>query len=81
MGRRGILSVLLEAGPTLNGEALSAGVVHKLMLFYAPKISGDHGVPFAIAPKLTLSLENMRFHRFGADFAVEGYLQNVYRNH
>src|SRR6266404_2205728 len=33
LGRREILSVLLEAGPTLNGTALSTGVVHKLMLF------------------------------------------------
>src|SRR5258705_10574389 len=33
LGRREILSVLLESGPTLNGTALSAGLVHKLMLF------------------------------------------------
>src|SRR4029077_9805854 len=30
LGRRDILSVLLEAGPTLNGAALGAGIVHKL---------------------------------------------------
>src|SRR5262249_8574708 len=30
LGKREVLNVLLEAGPTLNGSALSAGIVHKL---------------------------------------------------
>lgn len=82
LGRRDILSVLLEAGPTLNGAALRAGIVHKLMLFYAPKIAGDNRVPFAVAPKLAHApIENTRVQQFGPDIAVEGYLQNVYRNH
>jgi len=81
LGRRDILSVLLEAGPTLNGAALGADIVHKLMLFYAPKISGDTRTPFAIAPKLGhTELRNTRFQQFGPDFAVEGYLHDVYRN-
>src|SRR5467141_4933673 len=50
LGRREILSVLLESGPTLNGAALSAGLVHKLMLFYASKFAGETGVPFARMP-------------------------------
>ncbi|HUE43522.1 MAG TPA: bifunctional diaminohydroxyphosphoribosylaminopyrimidine deaminase/5-amino-6-(5-phosphoribosylamino)uracil reductase RibD, partial [Candidatus Sulfotelmatobacter sp.] len=45
LGRREVLSVLLEAGPTLNGAAFSAGIVHKLVLFYAPKIAGEARVP------------------------------------
>src|SRR5579859_451472 len=78
LGRREILSVLLEAGPTLNGAALAAGIVHKLFLFYAPKISGDARVPFAIAPKLNLPpLQRVRKHPFGPDIAIEGYLQDV----
>ncbi len=80
LGRRDILSVLLEAGPTLNGAALGAGIVHKLALFYAPKIAGDARVPFAIAPKLKLPpLRDMRTQQFGPDIAIEGYLQDVYR--
>ena len=82
LGRREILSVLLEAGPKLNGAALSAGVVHKLVLFYAPKIAGENRIPFAIAPKLAHApLESVSVRQFGPDFAIEGYLQNVYRNH
>ena len=79
LGRREILSVLLEAGPTLNGAALGAGIVDKLFLFYAPKIAGDNRVPFALAPKLTLpALRQVRTQQFGPDFAVEAYLRDVY---
>jgi diaminohydroxyphosphoribosylaminopyrimidine deaminase/5-amino-6-(5-phosphoribosylamino)uracil reductase len=81
LGRRDILSVLLEAGPALNGAALSADVVHKLVLFYALKIAGQTEVPFAHAPKLTHTpLQNVRFQQFGSDFALEGYLHDVYGN-
>src|SRR6266446_2971226 len=77
LGRREILSVLLEAGPTLNGAALKAGVVHKLCLFYAPKIVGDNRVPFALAPKLAPQLlQNVQIHPFGPDFALEARLNN-----
>ena len=80
LGRREILSVLLEAGPTLNGAALLAGIVHKLFLFYAPKISGEARVPFAIAPNLEFpTLQKVRTQSFGPDIAVEAYLQDVYR--
>jgi diaminohydroxyphosphoribosylaminopyrimidine deaminase / 5-amino-6-(5-phosphoribosylamino)uracil reductase len=82
LGRREILSVLLEAGPKLNGSALSAEVVHKLVLFYAPKIAGGTAVPFATAPNLDHAhIENLSVRQIGPDIAVEGYLQNVYRNH
>src|SRR5712671_736896 len=80
LGRREILSVLLEAGPLLNGATLAAGIVHKLFLFYAPKIAGESGVPFALAPKLSLPrLTIVRTQQFGPDFAIEAYLQDVYK--
>jgi diaminohydroxyphosphoribosylaminopyrimidine deaminase/5-amino-6-(5-phosphoribosylamino)uracil reductase len=72
MGRREILSVLLEAGPTLNGTALSAGIVQKLILFYAPKLGGNTGVLFADAPNYTLPALHIRSVRqFGPDVALE----------
>jgi len=82
LGRREILNVLLEAGPTMNGAMLASGMVHKLFLFYAPKISGDNRVPFASAHKLNLPpIQRQNVKQYGPDFAVEGYLQDVYRNH
>jgi len=82
LARREILSVLLEAGPTLNGAVLQAGIVDKLALFYAPKIAGDTRVPFAVAPKLQLPpLHSQTMRQIGPDFLLEGYLTDVYRNH
>ncbi len=72
LGRREILSVLLEAGPHLNAAALSAGLVHKLVLFYAPKLAGHSAVPFISALQSsvhTLSLRSLR--QFGPDVALE----------
>jgi diaminohydroxyphosphoribosylaminopyrimidine deaminase / 5-amino-6-(5-phosphoribosylamino)uracil reductase len=80
LGRRDILSLLLEAGPTVNGTALASGIVHRLFLFYAPKIAGENRVPFALAPKLNLPpLRNVRTRQFGPDIAVEADLQDVYK--
>jgi diaminohydroxyphosphoribosylaminopyrimidine deaminase / 5-amino-6-(5-phosphoribosylamino)uracil reductase len=80
LGRREILSALLEAGPSLNGAALGAGLVHKLVLFYAPKVAGGVGVPFAHAENLhRLPLRNVRVQQFGPDFCIEASLQDVYR--
>jgi diaminohydroxyphosphoribosylaminopyrimidine deaminase/5-amino-6-(5-phosphoribosylamino)uracil reductase len=80
LGRRDILSVLLEAGPALNGASLAADLVHKLVLFYAPKIAGEVSVPFAYIPKLNrMLLQDLRIKQFGPDFGVEAYLQDVYR--
>jgi len=80
LGRREILSVLLEAGPTLNGAALAAGIVHKLFLFYAPKIAGGNRVPFALAPQLTrTAVQRLQIRQFGPDFAMEARLRDVFR--
>src|SRR6267142_1017860 len=80
LGKRVILSALLESGPTLNGAALSAGLVHKLMLFYAPKFASNVGVPFAHMSALAHApLPNLRVEQFGPDVAIEAYLQDVYR--
>jgi diaminohydroxyphosphoribosylaminopyrimidine deaminase / 5-amino-6-(5-phosphoribosylamino)uracil reductase len=81
LGRREILSLLLEAGPSLNGAALAAVLVHKLVLFYAPKLAGQVGVPFAkLAPRLNHPPpQNLRVQQFGPDVAVEAYLHDVYR--
>jgi diaminohydroxyphosphoribosylaminopyrimidine deaminase/5-amino-6-(5-phosphoribosylamino)uracil reductase len=74
LGQRDILSVLLEAGPSLNGAALANNLVRKLVLFYAPKFAGLPTVPFADSDLRLASLHSISVRRFGPDFAVEGYL-------
>jgi diaminohydroxyphosphoribosylaminopyrimidine deaminase / 5-amino-6-(5-phosphoribosylamino)uracil reductase len=85
LGRRDILNVLLEAGAELNGAALQAGIVDKMILFYAPKIMGTGGVPMARIPSKWFpkspALKNISVETCGPDFVVEGYFHDVYRNH
>ncbi len=83
LGQLEITSVMIEGGSTVNGVALAANVVDKVFLYYAPKLLGSSGsVPFA-APefrdaKEPAHLSHVHLHRFGEDFAVEGYLRDPY---
>jgi len=43
LAEREINEVLIEAGPTLAGAALSAGIIDELVLYAAPHIMGDGG--------------------------------------
>ena len=82
LGKREILSVLLEAGSALNGAALASDIVDKVFLFYAPRFAGETRVPFATVKKLLHApLRALNIHEFGPDFAVEGLLHDVYGNH
>src|SRR5262249_36094705 len=74
LGKREILSVLLEAGPSLNGAAIAAGLVDKFVLFYAPKIAGHSKVPFASSPLTGIaSLHDVQVRLVGHDICVEAY--------
>ena len=72
LGRREILSVLLESGPRLNAAALAEGVVNRMVLFYAPKFAGQTKVPFAPLHSANVPQIRLRsFRQFGADLAAE----------
>ncbi len=45
LGKREVLSVLLEGGGTLNAGALAAGIIDKFIFFLAPKIIGGSRAP------------------------------------
>jgi diaminohydroxyphosphoribosylaminopyrimidine deaminase/5-amino-6-(5-phosphoribosylamino)uracil reductase len=78
LGQRAVLSVLLEAGPSLNDSALSNGFVDKLVLFYAPRIAGSPSLPFSKAPLPPLKMQNLKFRQFGPDFSIEADLGDPY---
>jgi len=85
LAKRQVLHVLLEAGAELNGAALEAGIVDKMILFYAPRVMGTCGVPMArVSPRWfqnSPALRDLSLHRCGPDFVVEGYFHDVYGNH
>ncbi len=77
LGHRLILNVLLEAGPRLNGAALTANLVDRIFLFYAPKLAGHTKTPFAAGiTASTLHLRERVFHELGLDFAVDALLRD-----
>jgi diaminohydroxyphosphoribosylaminopyrimidine deaminase / 5-amino-6-(5-phosphoribosylamino)uracil reductase len=81
LGEMEITSLMIEGGSSVNSAALASGEVDKLFLYYAPKILGGNAVPF-IAGEVTnpasRCLQQLELHRFGDDFAVEGYLRDPY---
>jgi len=84
LGTMEITSLIIEGGALVNWAALIAGVVDKVFLYYAPKIlAGTGSVPFAGGKGFrrmsdAAQVKNITLHRFGEDFAVEGYIRDPY---
>jgi diaminohydroxyphosphoribosylaminopyrimidine deaminase / 5-amino-6-(5-phosphoribosylamino)uracil reductase len=84
LGQMEITSLLIEGGALVNWTALASGIVDKVFLYYAPKIlAGTGSVPFAAGAGFrriseAAMVKNITLHRFGEDFAVEGYLRDPY---
>ena len=81
LGELEITSLLIEGGALVNGAALASGEVDKVFLYYAPKILGEGAVPFVAGEGLrgmAQSVQRSELHRFGEDFALEGYLRDPY---
>jgi diaminohydroxyphosphoribosylaminopyrimidine deaminase/5-amino-6-(5-phosphoribosylamino)uracil reductase len=84
LGELEITSLLIEGGALVNWTALATGVVDKIFLYYAPKIlAGGGSVPFAGGEGFrrlseAAQVKDIVLHRFGEDFAVEGYLRDPY---
>lgn len=77
LGRREILSVLLEAGATLNAAAIAAGIVDKVRVFYAPRIarqSSERARGRASQPIQPLG--DLSISRCGPDLMIEGYVRS-----
>jgi diaminohydroxyphosphoribosylaminopyrimidine deaminase/5-amino-6-(5-phosphoribosylamino)uracil reductase len=84
LGQLEITSLIIEGGATVNWAALAANVVDKVFLYYAPKIlAGTGSVPFAAGAGFrhmsqAAQVKRLHLHRFGEDFAVEGYVRDPY---
>jgi diaminohydroxyphosphoribosylaminopyrimidine deaminase/5-amino-6-(5-phosphoribosylamino)uracil reductase len=86
LGERQITSLIIEGGAMVNWAALSEGIVDKIFFYYAPKIlAGTGSIPFALGAGYrriseAASVKSLTLHRFGEDFAVEGYLRDPYED-
>jgi diaminohydroxyphosphoribosylaminopyrimidine deaminase/5-amino-6-(5-phosphoribosylamino)uracil reductase len=81
LGKRGILSVMIEGGAEINASALREGVVDKVLFFLAPILIGGKSTPTAVGGhgietlSQALRLHEVRIERFDGDILVEGYIQ------
>lgn len=79
LGEREIPSILLEGGGRLNGSMLEKQLIHKCVLFFAPKLIGGVRAPgsfeFSGFEKMdeAVVLDRMKVERFGADVCITGY--------
>jgi diaminohydroxyphosphoribosylaminopyrimidine deaminase/5-amino-6-(5-phosphoribosylamino)uracil reductase len=84
LGQFEITSVMIEGGATVNWTALASTAVDKVFLYYAPKIlAGSGSIPFAAGQGFlhmshAAQVKHIQLHRFGEDFAVEGYVRDPY---
>jgi diaminohydroxyphosphoribosylaminopyrimidine deaminase/5-amino-6-(5-phosphoribosylamino)uracil reductase len=75
LGQRQINEVLIEAGPTLAGAALAAGLIDELVIYLAPHLMGDAarglfhlpGVAH-MAERIALSIDDIR--AVGGDWRI-----------
>ncbi len=82
LGEMKITSVMLEAGSELNASFLSAGLVDRLYLFYAPTFLGPEAQPFAsqALEKKRLTIQSTTLQQFGSDFAIEAPLKDPWQS-
>jgi diaminohydroxyphosphoribosylaminopyrimidine deaminase/5-amino-6-(5-phosphoribosylamino)uracil reductase len=81
LGEMQITSLLIEGGSSVNATALASGEVDKVFLYFAPTILGANAVPFIANMQNDFGktcLQHLELHRFGDDFAVEGYFRDPY---
>lgn len=77
LGRRGVQSLLLEGGGTLNHAMLHSGLVDRVMFFLAPKLIGGQGrgvFSGAGVDRLTdaFTLSDLRSRMVEGDILIEG---------
>lgn len=81
LGRRGVLSVLVEGGGTVNASALAAGVVDKVIALVAPRLIGGSLAATPVdGPGLAgvsgaVRLSEVRTRRLGEDISIEGKVE------
>jgi diaminohydroxyphosphoribosylaminopyrimidine deaminase/5-amino-6-(5-phosphoribosylamino)uracil reductase len=80
LGKRGITSVLIEGGSTVNAAALREKLVNHVLLYLAPTLMGGQDAKAVIgdrSPKRlaqALPLRHLTVRRIGTDLVVEGDL-------
>jgi len=79
LGKRGIISVLVDGGGSVNAAFVSAGLAQKALFFIAPKIAGGKDAPTAVDGEGValmsdaVPMERVATRKLGADLLIESY--------
>lgn len=80
LGQKGIDSIILEGGATLNWSALESGIVNRVQAYISPKIFGGETAKTPVAgqgvaaPADAYILKNITITVYGDDILIEGEL-------
>jgi diaminohydroxyphosphoribosylaminopyrimidine deaminase/5-amino-6-(5-phosphoribosylamino)uracil reductase len=85
LGQMGATSVSMEAGTRLMTTAIQLGLVDRLVLFYAPKLLGEAGLPFfdplvSEPPPELPGLPAPEVRIFGQDVCLTGTLRSYWED-
>ncbi len=84
LGQKGINSILLEGGATLNASFIKEGLVDELLTFIAPKLIGNNEAPGILA---NIGVEHMASavplygntpHVIGEDIMIQSFTKEAY---
>jgi diaminohydroxyphosphoribosylaminopyrimidine deaminase/5-amino-6-(5-phosphoribosylamino)uracil reductase len=73
LAEEGVRSLLLEGGPTLAGSFLAEGFVDKLLVFVAPRLSGEGPGPVAALPD-PVEVRRLSCEQVGEDVLLTAYV-------
>jgi diaminohydroxyphosphoribosylaminopyrimidine deaminase/5-amino-6-(5-phosphoribosylamino)uracil reductase len=73
LGAEGVQSLLLEGGPTLAAAFLDAGLLDKVLVFVAPRLSGEGAGMLAGLPR-PLELSRMEARPVAEDVLIQAYV-------
>jgi diaminohydroxyphosphoribosylaminopyrimidine deaminase/5-amino-6-(5-phosphoribosylamino)uracil reductase len=73
LASEGVQSLLLEGGPTLAAAFLEAGLVDKLLVFVAPRVSGEGPGMLEGLPR-PVELTRMQTREVGEDVLIQAYV-------
>lgn len=85
LGRRGILSLLVEGGSTVHASFVSQGLVDKVYAYIAPRLIGGRDAPSPLGGTGVnhladaIPLRELDATRLGADLLITGYV-DVHRD-
>lgn len=79
LGEKGISSLFIEGGGTINAAFLESGLIDKVVFYFAPKLVGGKIAPTFIEGtgiewmKDAIDLQDGEFTKIGKDFKFTGY--------